>query len=70
MPTKTFNISFESTQNMQQYGNKITCTKERKVVCDYKYDTTFSGFDTESPHLINLFSVQDHIIVLSYSAEY
>ena len=30
MPIETINISFESTQNMQQYGNKITCTQVRK----------------------------------------
>ena len=28
LPIETFNISFESTQNKQQYGTKITCTKE------------------------------------------
>ena len=27
MPIETFNISFESTQNKQQYGIKITCTE-------------------------------------------
>ena len=29
MPIETFNISFESTQNKQQYGAKITCTEVR-----------------------------------------
>ena len=29
MPIETFNISFEGTQNKQQYGTKITCTKVR-----------------------------------------
>ena len=27
MPIRTFNISFESSQNKQQYGTKITCTE-------------------------------------------
>ena len=27
---ETFNISFESTQNKQQYGTKIICTGARK----------------------------------------
>ena len=27
MPIETFNIPFESTQNKQQYGTKITCTE-------------------------------------------
>ena len=26
VPIETFNISFESTQNKQQYGTRITCT--------------------------------------------
>ena len=30
MPIATINISFESTQNKQQYGTKITCTEVRK----------------------------------------
>ena len=30
VPIETFNISFESTQNMQQYGTKIACTEVRK----------------------------------------
>ena len=31
---KIFNISFESTQNKQQYGTKITCTErgQKKVM--------------------------------------
>ena len=29
---ETFNISFESTHNMQQYGAKITCAEERKKI--------------------------------------
>ena len=29
MPIETFNISFESTQNKQQYGSKITGTEVR-----------------------------------------
>ena len=29
VPIETFNISIESTQNQQQYGTKITCTKAR-----------------------------------------
>ena len=29
MPIETFNISFESTLNKQQYGTKIICTKIR-----------------------------------------
>ena len=28
----TFNISFYSTQNKQQHGNKITCTEVKKVM--------------------------------------
>ena len=32
MPIETFNISFESTQNKQQYGTKITCTEVRGKV--------------------------------------
>ena len=27
VPIETFNISFESTQNRQQYGSKITCNE-------------------------------------------
>ena len=27
MPVETFSISFESTQNKQQYGATITCTE-------------------------------------------
>ena len=43
---ETFNISFESTQNNQQYGTKITCTELRgKILCDYKKYYNFSGFD-------------------------
>ena len=30
VPIETFNISFESTQNKQQYGTKITSTEEEK----------------------------------------
>ena len=30
VPIETFNISFESTQNKQHYGTKITCTEVRK----------------------------------------
>ena len=30
VPIETFNISFESTQNKQQHGTKITCTEVRK----------------------------------------
>ena len=30
VPIETFNISFESTRNQQQYGTKITCTDIRK----------------------------------------
>ena len=29
MPMETFNISFESTQNMQQYGSKNTSPEVR-----------------------------------------
>ena len=29
-PVEIFNISFESTQNKQQYGPKIICTEVRK----------------------------------------
>ena len=29
VPIETFNISFESTRNKQQYGTKITCTEVR-----------------------------------------
>ena len=32
VPIETFNISFESTQNKQQYGTKITCTEARTKV--------------------------------------
>ena len=28
---ETFNISFESTQNMQQYGTKITCAEVKGI---------------------------------------
>ena len=31
MPIETFNISFESTQNKQQYVAKTTCTEIRDV---------------------------------------
>ena len=30
VPIETSNISFEGTQNMQQYGTKITCTDARR----------------------------------------
>ena len=30
VPTWTFSISIESTQNKQQYGTKIICTEDRK----------------------------------------
>ena len=30
MPIETFNISFESTRNKQQYGSKITSTELKK----------------------------------------
>ena len=29
VPIETFNISFESTQNKQQYGTNLTCTEVR-----------------------------------------
>ena len=32
MRIETFKISFESTQNNQQYGTKITCTEVRKKI--------------------------------------
>ena len=32
VPIQTFNILFESTQNREQYGTKITCTEVRKVM--------------------------------------
>ena len=32
VPIQTFNILFESTQNREQYGTKITCTAVRKVM--------------------------------------
>ena len=32
VPIETFNISFESTQNKQQYDTKITCTEVRWVL--------------------------------------
>ena len=44
MPIETFNISFESTQNKQQDGTKITCTEIRGGGGSYgdkKCDTTF-----------------------------
>ena len=59
MPTGTFNISFESTQNKQQYGTKITCSEARKKVMVIRNviqllggegGGVFSGFDLESPH--------------------
>ena len=33
VPIETFSILFESTQNMQQYGTKFTCTEvmEKKL---------------------------------------
>ena len=31
-PTETFNISFESKQNTQQYDTNITCAEVRKKV--------------------------------------
>ena len=49
MPIETFNISFESTQNMHQYGTKISITDVMGRggggnYGDKKYDKTFSGF--------------------------
>ena len=32
VPLKTFNILFESTQNTQKYGTKITSTEVRKII--------------------------------------
>ena len=50
VPIETFNISFESTQNMQPYGTKITCTEVKKKVMAITniatpIATTFSSFD-------------------------
>ena len=33
VPIETFNVSFESTKNKQQYGAKITCTEVRIKLC-------------------------------------
>ena len=46
MPIETFNISFESTENKQQYDTNITFTEERgKVVVISNVLKTFSGLD-------------------------
>ena len=46
MPIETFNISFESTRNKQQYGTNITSTEvNKKDVAVKKNVTTFSVFD-------------------------
>ena len=38
LPIETFNISFECTRNMQQYGSKITCTEVRvRSYCELKF---------------------------------
>ena len=42
VPIEIFNMSFESKQNKQQYGNTIICTEVRgKSYGDKKCDTTF-----------------------------
>ena len=38
VPIKTFNMSLESTQNMQQYGIKTTCRKVSESYGDRKCD--------------------------------
>ena len=46
MPIETFNISFESTENKQQYDTNITFTEERgKVVVISNVLKTFSSLD-------------------------
>ena len=55
VPIETFNTSFESTQNEQQYGTKITCTEVRKVMVIRNVIQCLSGvfrdFHLPSPFL-------------------
>ena len=45
VPIETFSISFESTQNKQRYGMKITCTEVRgKSYGHFKCDNKIHGF--------------------------
>ena len=41
----TFNISFESTQNKQEYGTQMTFTEVRKKFVVVKNVTIFRGID-------------------------
>ena len=54
MPIEIFNISFENTQNKQQYGTKITCTEVITKGYDFKKCYNFSGFHVYSPILIDV----------------
>ena len=62
VPIETFNISFESTQDKQQYGTKITGTEEGNFFVVLPYSP-----QPQSPTLSGVYHKSSKVIAISLS---